>query len=816
MRIIEVRDGFIKFEADKDIALSSFMKITDTEKNYIAQVVQVKQAGQYNIAYAKILFIYDGDLQNYDKTMPSKDSSLEPFSFELLNKSFEYNEPIITGCFINEGSNINLDKKYFNKKTLISFDSIEHRKTIISNLTKQFTKTLTIDFSGELTKDSFIASKDFKLPLNTESLEFMYEDCLTDATSDSKSLVKEIFQDLANYSKTVPFLPFTSLKNIVDDMVDKSHVFKLLVLKNKLVKFDKLGYFATSKNEVDYLNNILSKDNTTIDLSKLDPTFQNRYYSVILSTLQKLDLKPQIIVNCTNTLSKKNLKNSLLGDFSTTLIVNSKFKYINDIKEMFVNFLIEPNFINNEVFKTYSTFLSSMPKDSYLIIGEGTNYIPFVSSLKEIKDVAVPNIPQEIIEEVVEIELEEENLETDSEINSVEITENIEQTIETDCHIEAIEKQSDSLIEKVAEEIEQTESPTDLNLFEENEDEIDSDESLSEELVENTEFNKEYETNSFEQELNDEESSNNSSQLLEVESITLTENDIENSNETFSLNLDEVNSVDNQDFGENFHTQIDEVKTIEVPEEISELTDYSENTKLEDFKPEVIEEIEDETNTKEYSEDFETLQEIPSIIPKKEEFDDEEFDTIVELDEMELQEGDIIVDFDDEEETISQEDLDKAIVEDVDKVFTTMKDDSISDSDLDFIDELNDNEEEEVILSEGMEELAEYQDNDSEDGFLEVLEETNGFIAEGTDEKEILETKNASTPIVPVYGADIPSEDLVVSDSFEQGDTVIHTKYGNGIVEKMIKYGTKTLYSINFDNVGRRLLDPTLTEIKKA
>ena len=56
---------------------------------------------------------------------------------------------------------------------------------------------------------------------------------------------------------------------------------------------------------------------------------------------------------------------------------------------------------------------------------------------------------------------------------------------------------------------------------------------------------------------------------------------------------------------------------------------------------------------------------------------------------------------------------------------------------------------------------------------------------------------------------------MVKSDSFEQGDTVYHAKYGNGIVEKMIKYGAKTLYSINFDNVGRRLLDPTLTEIKK-
>ena len=63
---------------------------------------------------------------------------------------------------------------------------------------------------------------------------------------------------------------------------------------------------------------------------------------------------------------------------------------------------------------------------------------------------------------------------------------------------------------------------------------------------------------------------------------------------------------------------------------------------------------------------------------------------------------------------------------------------------------------------------------------------------------------------------EVADEDKVVSDEIEQGDNVMHAKYGSGVVEKMIKYGTKELYSINFDNVGRRLLDPTLTEIKKA
>jgi hypothetical protein len=66
-----------------------------------------------------------------------------------------------------------------------------------------------------------------------------------------------------------------------------------------------------------------------------------------------------------------------------------------------------------------------------------------------------------------------------------------------------------------------------------------------------------------------------------------------------------------------------------------------------------------------------------------------------------------------------------------------------------------------------------------------------------------------------------PAEDEVLAPDddgteFAQGDTVEHKKYGRGVVEKIIKYGNKTLCSITFENnIGRRLLDPTITEIVK-
>ena len=60
------------------------------------------------------------------------------------------------------------------------------------------------------------------------------------------------------------------------------------------------------------------------------------------------------------------------------------------------------------------------------------------------------------------------------------------------------------------------------------------------------------------------------------------------------------------------------------------------------------------------------------------------------------------------------------------------------------------------------------------------------------------------------------SETTAVSGSqkLSEGNVVYHEKYGRGVVEQIISYGKKTLCSIQFDNVGRRLLDPKLADLK--
>lgn len=823
MKILEVRDGFVKFETNNSVYLSSFIQIDGIEKCYIAQVTQLKRSGENSIAYAKILFLYDGSLQPYDRTLPSKESEIKEFTFDILNNSINAKAPVIAGETLGKGVSIIIDASSFDKKMLASIDDKQENNIIARNLVKQFNNldknVLIIDTLGVIDAKKITAGVDFKLPLDTASLAFMYQDCLNDATADSKSMIIEIFKDLSDYSQTVPFVPFGALKSIVDDMVDKSHVFKLLVLKNKLAKFDKLGYFAANKQEVDKIDSILNSKCAIIDLSKLDTAFQNRYLAFLYEKLQQ---KPntQVLLELSNVISKKNLKNILSSEnIPTTFITHSRFKYLNDIKNLFDNFIISPSFTNNEIFSIYSSFLKAMPKQTYLITGEAVNYIPLVSTLKVINEVipSQPEIfeeeeeeeeipvsePEEVQEELPIEEPEEEEIvqEDDSELEEIseeDEPEIIEEPQITNEEILAnIEEKSEAVITEAAKDL----TPPENMFGEEEEEEIAEPAEESLELEEDQEeqltINAEYETILEEQE--EQESQE------EYDEIPITE-----SFDTVQENIEEIEDyipeTDENDFEELSINEEFEQQEPLVEQEAEEEIEMPEGFDLDIDSTQMLD-AEKETEELTVNDDD------VDVLPIAE--NNYELEDIVELNPDEADENDIVIDMEEDTEDELPENIDEQIVKDVDKVFTTRKDDDISDSDLDFIDELNNDDGnllEEVSDSDAV--LEELSESDENDGILEEPQEQ--LELKDNSDDEILETRSSSTPIVPVYDADIPQEDLVMSDPIQQGDTVTHAKYGSGVVEKMIKYGNKTLFSINFDNIGRRLLDPTLTEIKKS
>lgn len=103
-----------------------------------------------------------------------------------------------------------------------------------------------------------------------------------------------------------------------------------------------------------------------------------------------------------------------------------------------------------------------------------------------------------------------------------------------------------------------------------------------------------------------------------------------------------------------------------------------------------------------------------------------------------------------------------------------------------------------------------------EDNSVASQEEVEDVISEPMQGESYVEDPyiEEQTPVVPVY----PAQDTPIAEDdfqFSQGDAVTHPRYGRGVIEKIIKYGNKTLCSISFENVGRRLLDPSISEFTK-
>ena len=172
------------------------------------------------------------------------------------------------------------------------------------------------------------------------------------------------------------------------------------------------------------------------------------------------------------------------------------------------------------------------------------------------------------------------------------------------------------------------------------------------------------------------------------------------------------------------------------------------------------------------------------------------------------------VEYEDEEtegvEPVKSEDI-ESVSQDVQDASEEENDD---DTDLSFMDEFNAAGENEIELPENdfpQEENDQLTEDDLD--FIENSQNDNPIENDDFSDEDFDDNEN--TPIVPVYETEDETEQSVSNIGFVAGDKVSHPRYGNGVVEKIIKYGNKTLCSITFENVGRRLLDPSVSDFEK-
>ena len=764
MQVLEIKNNLVKiaYDVNDNLALSSFVIIEDTNTPYVAQVVNVKADKLTNFAIVKLLFTFneEGILKNYNGTIPSLKSTVSILPSKELLDIIPIENNLTMGELAQQNVTLNVDKTILDNNLLVCSDNVENTNILLKNITKQIDEKIVIfDTDGLFDAENKITfGKDFKLPLNYDTINFIYENELDDVDATSRAVIQDIFIEVQEYTKNLPegYLPFETFINVVDQQYKETQIPQLVLLKNKLIKYRDLNAFAETLKDVLSLSIAIDKSKVTIiDISEMAPVLQKEIMSYTYGVMKGINETIYSFVKVDNANSSKRLLKTFLSrdGIYTTIICRHEYKYLPELKSAAQNLILfTPQTLQHD-FAAYNTFLNKLNTDEFIIYGAHTQNIPLI------------------------VELDELELDTQNDDDETESEKDIEEIPSSNVVPMPAPVQNTAPQENV------TESP---------EPEIQEEETFKAPEVEYPDLGFENET----------PSSNEAPTVdfPETETLNVTEEQPEENftqielPETFEEpEIEEVQQEEpEEDIQENFDNEISQepieeevfmpetdIPQVEINEDLSEqaiIEDSNISETPAEYTSQATEEQAPIYNILDENEiDYQDAE--PEVLPLEPEIDYSVEDIDIEENYQEPQP------YDENEAMIEQaaKDVDKLIYEKLPNEDVTLDDLSDLQSDELTEDDLN---------------------------LIGDLASDNGI----TTEPE-LEYNEEQPPVVPIYNAeDIEPQE---QQSLEPGDRVSSPKYGEGVVEKMIKYGNKMLCSIEFPNIGRRLLDPAMTEIKK-
>lgn len=764
MQVLEIKNNLVKiaYDVNDNLALSSFVIIEDTNTPYVAQVVNVKADKLTNFAIVKLLFTFneEGILKNYNGTIPSLKSTVSILPSKELLDIIPIENNLIMGELAQQNVTLNVDKTILDNNLLVCSDNVENTNILLKNITKQIDEKIVIfDTDGLFDAENKITfGKDFKLPLNYDTINFIYENELDDVDATSRAVIQDIFIEVQEYTKNLPegYLPFETFINVVDQQYKETQIPQLVLLKNKLIKYRDLNAFAETLKDVLSLSIAIDKSKVTIiDISEMAPVLQKEIMSYTYGVMKGINETIYSFVKVDNANSSKRLLKTFLSrdGIYTTIICRHEYKYLPELKSAAQNLILfTPQTLQHD-FAAYNTFLNKLNTDEFIIYGAHTQNIPLIVELDEL-----------------ELDTQNDDDETESEKD--------------------IEEIPSSNVVPMPAPVQNTEPQENVTVTPEPE--IQEEETFKAPEVEYPDLGFDNET----------PSSNETPTVdfPETETLNVTEEQPEENftqielPETFEEpEIEEVQQEEpEEDIQENFDNEISQepieeevfmpetdIPQVEINEDLSEqaiIEDSNISETPAEYTSQATEEQAPIYNILDDNEiDYQDAE--PEVLPLEPEIDYSVEDIDIEENYQEPQP------YDENEAMIEQaaKDVDKLIYEKLPNEDVTLDDLSDLQSDELTEDDLN---------------------------LIGDLASDNGI----TPEPE-LEYNEEQPPVVPIYNAeDIEPQE---QQSLEPGDRVSSPKYGEGVVEKMIKYGNKMLCSIEFPNIGRRLLDPAMTEIKK-
>lgn len=413
MKVLEIKNNLVKisYTGEDKLLLSGFVIIEDSKSPYVAQVLSLKADNGINYAIVKLLFTFDseGIVKNYDGTIPSLDSDVTKLTSDELLDILPVSNPLEIGTLAHQDVELKVDRSMLEQNLLICSEDAENTNTLTENFVVQLAddnrKSVIFDIDGNYQGKTLKFGEDFKLPLNYNTINFIYEHDLDNVEPASKALIQDIFLEVQEYSKTVldKFIPFDTFISVVDQQYKATGLTELVLLKNKLLKYKEENVFAQNAKEIHNLRSAIRANLTNIlDISGASDILQNEIMKYVYDSIDEMDLFVYSFVRLNNdNADKKLIRHFLTKDkIYTTIACSHNFKYLYELKERANNLvLFVPQTMQHD-FASYNTFLSKLNSDEFIIYGKATQNVPLIIELSSIFEDSEEDEPE--TEETVE------------------------------------------------------------------------------------------------------------------------------------------------------------------------------------------------------------------------------------------------------------------------------------------------------------------------------------------------------------------------------------------------------------------------------
>jgi len=764
--------------------LFDFLMVKSDDCKYIAQIVEIyddKFDASQNVAKLKLFYRINenNEVIPYDNFTPNKECEISKVKQEEIEDFINQDkETFILGTNAKTTCALNIQYDFFNNNAVVLADKIENANNITFNLAKKLStkkNALIIDTTGVLELEGakkIKACKNFKIPFNYTTIDSVFERCLKDASLEFQATGGQIINEIKKFARKQEdkFIPFNLLTRVLIQQHKATPYPELKLLLVRLKKYQMDEIFARTKAEKEALFKTIEKNPITIvDLSNLDSYWQKTYINYIISDIeQEIYLITRINdehfdVDLINKIynKKKNIK------FVPNVSYN--YKKLPTVMQNCKNYILMPSLTQRTDFLDANFALCNLISDGCIVFGENTDNFIYLAKDYELEIQEKRKNYRKIALSLAKQDDASQNLgEKGDYFENQKTQEEMSDSARLIKELSEFEaSQKEALKEQEQEEYFEANQPS--------------------ELLEEVRQTQE----SFD----------------EIENPTPQEELVEDSKETVEpIEIKEEASDDFQD--------------IEIKEETTS-----------------IQEEPEKANDKEETEEESSFEDILDSIDEEQKTDEIKEETTEE--EIAIEENNEIEEVSVADDEITTTEIKKEKVEDtleIETIDLSQKDEveedmDLSDDELDFFqmaEDENENEDEDELQEENQEQLQEelsddldlneIADNSIDDNFEEIINSKNNQNTQkiALDEKTQIDADILVQPTqkenLPIFKDEEKKEKGATA--YEIGNIIIHKKYGRGLVVKTIKYEERQLLQVEFEQAGKKLLDPTVADIK--